>query len=753
MTTGFSNNYTQGEICQDAWDRNDIQPINKGCELAENWIIRVAGPLAKRRGFWDLGPVNSEAHAARLIPFRRSKDDALMLVFQDLAVWVYQSSGDPLLSGGVPFTFPSPYALADLATLRFKQVADVIYIRSSTGLQPRALQRNTNTNWQFNLEEFDNGPWRAENTDAGFTVTVAGAVDHDANPDTATTVGSIGVGNVVTLVASSALFDAGHVNGHFRLRASDGSPGPMSWYAGFKAPVGYYTLSNGRVYICTVQSTWAIDDDGDGSHYYSHNRVAAPPVHTQGIASDGGNTWRYLHDGAGIVRIDTVTDATHASGTVLACLPFPGGATSFWAERAYSDYRGWPRAWPNVREERFVEGGTATDTDYVDLSETAGFLPAQESFSPGLGTGQVIDIDAVRRRLGDDGAPVQWFQTATYLVAGTDSAEYLIAGSVLDEPISPAAVVVKQLSAYGSADVFPARVQRGIVFVTAGGESLRLLDIDTQQNMSGDDLSLLAEHIGQRGLRQLAWIPKPDQYLGVRLGDGGLAFFTFHQEQQVKGWTSTALPGGWTVEDVVALPGPGGYETLWLVVSRVKAAVTQRRLWLQSQRTDNLFMDGAQFYSGAPATIIAGLDYYEGEQVLALADGAQVSGLVVTGGEITLPTAASVVHVGLGYTARFKSLDLAQGWQLGQAIGERQRPTDAIVSLMTAEAFVGLDGRPMERVTSRTASDVPAAVSRRVRKNVTLAGDTAREQHIVIEDSTAYDARIYSIRPKVQVGG
>ena len=354
--------------------------------------------------------------------------------------------------------------------------------------------------------------------------------------------------------------------------------------------------------------------------------------------------------------------------------------------------------------------------------------------------------------MGDDGAEILWLQIATFLVAGTDSGIHLIGGSVLDEPISPSAVVVKELSSDGSADVCPVRPQKGLLYVTFGGEGLRLLTVDPQQNVGGDDLNLLADHIGKRGLAQLAWIPKPDEYCAVRLADGGLALFTFHQEQQVKGWTSARLPGGWAVEDAVALPGPGGFETLWLVVSRTKNAAVQRRLWLQSQRSDKLFIDAAQKYSGAPATTISGLGYLEGETVLVIADGAQVTGKVVSSGQITLPVAASTVYVGLGYTAKFKSLDLAQG-PLQAALGQRQRPTGAIVSLMTAEATVGLDGGLMELVSARTASDVPAAVSRRIRKDVALAGDSKREQHLVIEDSTAYDARIYSIKPKEQVGG
>jgi hypothetical protein len=75
------------------------------------------------------------------------------------------------------------------------------------------------------------------------------------------------------------------------------------------------------------------------------------------------------------------------------------------------------------------------------------------------------------------------------------------------------------------------------------------------------------------------------------------------------------------------------------------------------------------------------------------------------------------------------------------------------VSLKTAQADVGLDGEPAERVTPRTAADVPAASAQRLIKEVTLAGDSSRDPRIVIVDDTPYDGVIYSLKPMVQVGG
>lgn len=55
---------------------------------------------------------------------------------------------------------------------------------------------------------------------------------------------------------------------------------------------------------------------------------------------------------------------------------------------------------------------------------------------------------------------------------------------------------------------------------------------------------------------------------------------------------------------------------------------------------------------------VRGLYFLEGESVVALADGAVVRNLTVTNGQITLPTAASKIHVGLPYTTDIQTLPM-----------------------------------------------------------------------------------------------
>jgi hypothetical protein len=59
-----------------------------------------------------------------------------------------------------------------------------------------------------------------------------------------------------------------------------------------------------------------------------------------------------------------------------------------------------------------------------------------------------------------------------------------------------------------------------------------------------------------------------------------------------------------------------------------------------------------------PTQTVTGLDHLEGRTVQALADGNHVADLVVTRGAVTLPYAASRIHVGLKYISDIETLDL-----------------------------------------------------------------------------------------------
>lgn len=743
MPSGFTNSFTEGEIGDDAWDRVDIQPVGKGCEEGHNLIVRVAGPLGKRRGFWRNGDLVNPAVPGRMVPFRRSISDALMLEFGDGTVRVWAANGSPVMNGGAQVQFASPYAAADLPNLRWRQVVDVLYFHTSDGKRPHALQRDSDTAWAFNLVSYPNGPWLPENPIAtGITMTPFGADITDANTDTGA--GAILAGQAVTLNCSGGIFQPTHVGGWFRLRSTTSSVGVKSWTPGDAPPVGQFALSNGRAYV--------VKTDPGGTTKQNAN---TPPVQESGDQSDGHNLWSYLHDGAGVILVTGYVSPTQVTGTAIATIPLLNGqSTTYWSESAYSDFRGWPRAWPELVEERLAGGGTATSLDFLDMTGTADFDPTSETYSPGLGTGLVLDTDAIRRRT-DDHAEIIWCVLSTFLIVGTTDGEHVASGGLFGSPITPSSIVVRQLSSYGSEDVYPAKAHKGLFFVCTGGQTIRERQMDLQQSDVSDDVTVLATHLVKpsegvtRTFKQLAWVKQPDENLWTRLSDGTPAVLTSHQEQKVQGWTSPVLTGGWLVEDMQVIPGEGRFETLWMIVHRVKNGVDQRQIWMQSAVSDALFMDGAEFYQGAPATLIVGLPHFAGETVRILADGVQVPDQPVSAaGTVTLTTAASTVYVGLPYKVRFTSLKLATAMQDANGIiNTRQRIAGAIVSVKTVKARAMIDGSKTGEKIQPPQSNLALPVPQRAIQQVNFTGDASRDPRVVIEEDTAYDFVLYSIKP------
>jgi len=63
-------------------------------------------------------------------------------------------------------------------------------------------------------------------------------------------------------------------------------------------------------------------------------------------------------------------------------------------------------------------------------------------------------------------------------------------------------------------------------------------------------------------------------------------------------------------------------------------------------------------FSRKALTVFSGLDHLEGEEVAVLGNGNVIPGITVSGGEVTLPSPVSRVHVGLAYKGEIETMDL-----------------------------------------------------------------------------------------------
>lgn len=747
--TGFSNRFNAGELAPDAWSDSDLEQYAHGCAVAQNYIADVAGPLKRRPGFRFAGltKLQTVAGATVLIEFKRSPESAFMLEIGALYGRIWNPDGSPLLNAGVPVGFVHAWTQGQLAGLRWVQSGDVLYVTSKDGLRPRRIKHVSDTSWVIDDLSFRRGPWRQENADPNLTLACSGCT-----------------GAGLTLTASAAVFVPSHVGTTFRLRGQITGAGVAGWSPASDVGAAYTLMeSNGRIY--RDLSGFADPDHQDtGSN---------PPVHDRGVASDGKSEWEYVHNGAGIVLVTGYTDATHVTVTAITTLPGVGTATGaartwapganpafdatpFWQEAAYSDYRGWPTAWPGLNEERLYFAGGASEPDTFNATNTDGFDADGVVLDPTFGTGQVLDTDPIRRFSGNRGGRVVWFASTLAFFCGTTAGEVLLTGAALGDAVTPSSTRARDVTDFGADDCRPAVGHTNVLYVVRGGARLRELVIDAyQQTNTGKDLTLLASHISKRGLAQIVW-DATRNLLWARLADGGLAAFQYDVDNKVYGWTQqTVGDGSWRVESLAILPGYGGFDVLWISASRSKSGRWQRALFTLADRADGVFLDAFETYAGPPVNQVGGLDHLDGERVTALADGAQYDNLFVqAGGLLTLPAGimASSVAAGQPYESLFQSLPLDLGGP-GLTQGKRTRLTQGLVSLVGVEAFVGSDVGELDHVIMRGDDEGLTLVPKRLIEKVTFAGGAGRDPRVVVKYAGGFDLEIHALKPMAEANG
>lgn len=231
-------------------------------------------------------------------------------------------------------------------------------------------------------------------------------------------------------------------------------------------------------------------------------------------------------------------------------------------------------------------------------------------------------------------------------------------------------VKVKPQGYRGCSEVQPILVGNTVLFSQDRGGVVRDFSYEfAQDSFVGKDLTILSRHLFQ-GKEIKAWAYAQAQYsiVWVVMTDGTLRSLTYLKEHDVWGWTRHETDG--VFEDVVVI-AEGDEDVPYFIVRREVGGVQKRyieRLHTREFDTvvDAFFVDSGLSYSGAPISVVT-VAHLKGKEVVGLVDGNVVTGLTAdeTTGQVTLPNAGSVIHIGLPYTAELETLDL----DLGQVAG------------------------------------------------------------------------------------
>lgn len=368
-------------------------------------------------------------------------------------------------------------------------------------------------------------------------------------------------------------------------------------------------------------------------------------------------------------------------------------ASSSWRLGVWGTSNGYPRA-VAFNQDRLVFAGCAQYPARIDGSNTADY----ENFAPSGVDGTVVDSNAISFSLNSTKVNViNWLLSDEWgLLAGTASGEWVIAASTQQNAVTPTNITAKMTSAYGSTNVIPAKMGKATLFVQRTKRKLREMSYQfTLGTFQAPDISVIAEHLTESGIKQMAPASAPQPVLWIVRNDGTLVGMSYDKDQEVLGWHQHSL-GGYSdaaqtlppvVESVAVIPSPStDRDEVWVSVQRYVNGATVRtveymnKYWEDGDATaDAFFVDCGATYSGAATATVSGLAWLAGQTVSVLADGSVHPTCVVSGaGSITLQRSASTVQIGLGYNSTGKTLRIEAGGADGTAQGKLKRIHRAI---------------------------------------------------------------------------
>lgn len=432
-------------------------------------------------------------------------------------------------------------------------------------------------------------------------------------------------------------------------------------------------------------------------------------------STDVGRAVRLKHPtsaGWGWGTITAYTSGTVVTLTVAETLPSTA-ATKFWALGLFSNTTGHPSCGTFFGNRHYLAGCRAYPSTIA-----GSVVGAYNNFAPSaLSDGVIADDNSILFTLGSDQVEkISWVSPANNgLGVGTVEAEWTLRASIFGEALTPSNVQAVQISAVGSAAQKPLKIIDEVLFVQAARRQLWAFGYDFGSDaFDTNDRTLFADHMTANGIRSLAFQQTPHSIVWVADDDGNLLGFSYLRKQEVFAWHRHDVGG--KVKWVETIPNPSNTaDDLWLIVEREIDGNTVQYIEYLSDfftygtaQEDSVFLDSSLTYDSTPETTFSGLDHLEGETVAIIADGGEATEQVVTGGEVTIQDAASVVTVGL----RIDSTAFLQRVELGDLRTQTSQSDVKKIGTMYVRLWrslgvtVGETLSEMSNVIYRNAADI-----------------------------------------------
>jgi hypothetical protein len=464
-----------------------------------------------------------------------------------------------------------------------------------------------------------------------------------------------------------------------------------------------------------------------------------------------------FRDGHG--KITARTSTTVVTIEILTDMGSSSSSTD-WSLGAFSNTTGHATC-VTFFEQRLVFAGTKSQPQTLFFSKSGDYENMDENRG-----GTVADDDAIIYTIASNQVNAIRFMTATRtLIVGTAGGEFAVSGGGTDIAITPTNILIKKQSNHGAANLDAIAVGNVTLFLQRAKRKIRELaynfDVD---GYLAPDMTILAEHISESGITQMAYQQEPNQIIWCVRTDGQLIALTYQREQQVVAWHRHIFGGSFSTgdavcESVAALPTDDNEYQIWVIIKRTIDGATKRYVeylhtfdFDETDNTDFNFLDSQLSYSGSPVTSISGLSHLEGQTVAILADGATHPRKTVASGSIILDRSASKVKVGLPYTSLLQTMRLDAGSQDGTSQGKTKRIFDITLRIYESIGIeVGPDLNNMERIPFRSSATlmdqaIPVFTGD---KEIEFRGNYETDGYVYVRQDQPLPLTILSLYPRL----
>ena len=203
-------------------------------------------------------------------------------------------------------------------------------------------------------------------------------------------------------------------------------------------------------------------------------------------------------------------------------------------------------------EQRLVFAGSNDNPQTMWFSKSADL----ENFTTGTN-----DTDAMVYTIASNKVnAIRYISAQRSLIVGTVGGEFVVSASGTTQPITPTNVQIQRQSSYGAANIDAVQIENVTMFVQRAKRKLRELSYNLNiDQYQAQDMTLLAEHITEGGVLEMAYQQEPDSILWCVRNDGTLLGFTYARAEEVVGWHRHILGGAFgsgqaVVESVASIP-------------------------------------------------------------------------------------------------------------------------------------------------------------------------------------------------------